>query len=349
MNQICITGGTGFIGRHLTDLLTGASYQVVVVTRNPDRAAADWQQGSGARAEKQMRGSGTHQQGDGIGAGRTQSSAGTSQPDDRPVVRFVGYGAPLERAVAESDGVINLAGESLFGKRWTPAVKRRLYNSRIETTRSLTAVMERLPPEDRPGVFISASAVGFYGEGGANIRTEEDGAGDDFLAHVCRDWEQESLVAQNLGIRVVNPRIGIALGTAGGALKTMLPAFRGFVGGSLGAGSQYFPWIHVEDLSRSMLHMLQSQSCEGACNASAPEPVTMDAFVAALGRVLGRPSVFRIPEWALKMALGEASGMLTTSLRVVPRRLVDDGFRFVWPTVEKALEALLMDDEKTML
>lgn len=338
MNQICITGGTGFIGRHLAELLTGASYRVVVVTRDPDRAAAGWQQAGSFAGQVGESGPGVRQ---------PKSGSDGQQPESGPGIRFVGYGSPLEQAVAESDAVINLAGESLFGKRWTPAVKRRLYNSRIETTRNLTAIMKRLPSGDRPGVFISASAVGFYGEGGATIRTEEDAAGEDFLAHICRDWEEESLAVQKLGIRVVNPRIGIALGTAGGALKSMLPVFRGFVGGSIGSGSQYFPWIHVGDLGRSVLHMLESESCEGAYNASAPEPVTMDAFAAALGRVLARPALFRVPEWALKMALGEASSMLTTSLRVVPRRLVDDGFRFAWPTVDKALEALLTDGEKT--
>lgn len=356
MHQICITGGTGFIGRQLATLLTDASYQVVIATRNPDAAVAGWQQEGEAGAREQDSEAGGRGQeseagarGQESGSVNPQTGVGSDnrQPGSSASVRFVEYGQPLEQAVAESHAVINLAGESLFGKRWTPAVKRRLYNSRIETTRSLAAIMERLPSSKRPEVFISASAVGFYGEGGANIRTEEDACGNDFLAHICRDWEQESLAVQKLGVRVVNPRIGIALGTSGGALKTMLPVFRSFVGGSIGAGAQYFPWIHVEDLGRSIMHMLASESCEGAYNASAPEPVTMDVFAAALGRVLARPAVFRVPEWALKMALGEASSMLTTSLRVVPRRLVDNGFRFTWPTVDKALEALLTDDEKT--
>ncbi len=258
---------------------------------------------------------------------------------DSPSVRFVSLEDGLAGHLEGCDVVVNLAGESLFGKRWTAPVKKRLRESRIRTTRSLVDAMGRL--DNKPALFISASAVGYYGDRGSDKVTEKHPAGGDFLAELCREWEQAAVEAEKYGIRVVNPRIGVALGREGGALATMLPVFRSFVGGSIGAGTQYFPWIHVDDLCRSFLFAMDNSAISGPFNASAPNPVTMDEFAKSLGSTISRPSLFRVPEFGLNLVLGEAAIMITTSLRVIPEKILGEGFRFRFEHVEHALEDIL--------
>ncbi len=256
-------------------------------------------------------------------------------------VRYVSLKGNLTEHMEGCDVVVNLAGESLFGKRWTAAVKRRLYDSRIQTTRKLVDAMRKM--DSKPALLLSGSAVGYYGDCGSDKITEKRGVGNDFLAELCRDWEHAALEAENIGIRVVNPRIGVALGKEGGALATMLPVFRAFLGGSIGSGEQYFPWIHVDDLSRSFLHAMDDDSVTGPYNAASPNPVIMDDFSKALGDVLSRPSLFRVPEFGLNLVLGEAAIMITTSLRVIPEKITEKGFRFNYEQVSEALRQLLLD------
>lgn len=260
---------------------------------------------------------------------------------DSQSVRHVTLEDGLSGHLEGCDVVVNLAGESLFGKRWTNSVKKRLRGSRIRTTRSLVEAMGRL--DSKPALFLSASGVGYYGECGSDTVVEDRPAGDDFLAELCQDWELAAREAEQFGIRVVTPRIGVALGREGGALSTMLPVFRAFIGGSIGAGTQYFPWIHVEDLCRSFLFAMDSSAISGPYNASAPNPVTMDEFAKALGKSISRPSMFRVPEFGLNLVLGEAAIMITTSLNVIPKKILGEGFRFRFEHVDDALKDLLAD------
>jgi len=256
-----------------------------------------------------------------------------------PELRFVPLRENLTAEVDGSDIVINLAGETLFGKRWSRKVKKKLYDSRILTTRSLVTAMKQ--SKKRPVLFLSGSAVGYYGDCGNETITEERGPGRDFLARTCSDWEMEAQKASDLGIRVVNPRTGVTLGSDAVAMKFMLPVFKAFLGGSLGPGTQYFPWIHISDLCRSMMFAIQNEAITGPFNAAAPDQVTMDDFVTTLGGVLSRPAFFKVPEFGLKAVLGEASILMTASLKTEPKKISDQGFTFVHGNLRPALQNLL--------
>ena len=298
--NIYLTGGTGFIGQHLGKMLIEKGYHVTIATRNPDKYAGE----------------------------------------EKNQLKYVPLKEEPVDQIADADVVINLAGENIFGKRWTKSVKRRIYDSRILTTRSLVSAMEKV--ETKPQLFISASGVDYYKDQGDKIITENSDAGDGFLAEVCRDWEAESAKAQKLDVRVVNPRFGVVLGKDGGALATMLPVFKAFIGGSLGPGTQYFPWIHIDDLCRGLVYTITNSELGGAVNVAAPEPVTMNEFTRTLGAVLSRPSFFKVPGVALQAALGEAAEMLTGSHRVVPEKLEKNGFKFSFKTLKPALQDLLL-------
>lgn len=247
----------------------------------------------------------------------------------------------LPSALAGAHAVVNLAGESVASGRWTPQVKQRILQSRLDATQRLLTAMEALSPDQRPKVFVSASAVGYYGDGGDRVLTEQDGPGEDFLARVCVAWEQLSQRAP-AGVRVVNPRIGIVLHPSGGALAKMKLPFSLGLGGSLGQGGQYMPWIHLHDMIRILQACIQDDRFEGALNAVAPTPVTMATFAATLARVLHRPAFFGVPQWALSLAMGEAASVLTGSQRVMPNRLLALGFTFEHTELESALKHLLV-------
>ncbi len=303
--NVFLTGGTGFIGWHLSQLLFELGDSVTIATRNPDKHAA--------RAKGK---------------------------DDGARVQFVPLGTDLSLYMKGCDVVVNLAGENLFGKRWTSSVKKRLYDSRIQTTRSLVDAMKRL--DKKPDVFLSGSAVGYYGDCGSEKLTEKRGAGNDFLARMCQDWENTALNAESLGIRVVLSRTGVTLGREGGALATLLPVFKSFIGGSVGSGTQYFPWIHIDDICKSMVFAVRNKDLAGPFNATAPKPVTMNEFARALGDVISRPSLFRVPEFALNMVLGnDAASMITNSHRAIPARLRENGFTFHYDDIGQALGQIL--------
>ena len=330
--NIFLTGGTGFIGQHLTRALTDIGHNVTIATRNTGKHPRYVLPPIDDNQEPFVGKTGGTEVGK---SGKKQRAAH---------VRYVPLQDDLTPYLSGCDVVINLAGESLAGKRWTTGVKKRLYESRIDTTRSLVSSMKQL--DIKPELFLSASAVGYYGDCGDEIVTEKRGAGDDFLAGLCRDWEEASSEAKSLGLRVVNPRIGVVLAADGGALAAMLPVFKAFIGGALGSGSQYFPWIHMDDLCRSMIHAIQTTELHGPYNATAPEPVTMSTFTEVLGDVLSKPSFFRVPEFALNMALGEAAAMVTTSLRVVPEKIRRQGFLFKFTDVREALVDVLIDNRQ---
>jgi uncharacterized protein (TIGR01777 family) len=237
------------------------------------------------------------------------------------------------------DAAVHLAGESI-AQKWTPESKVRILKSRARGTRLLSESFARLTQP--PRVFLCASAIGYYGNRGDEILTEENASGSGFLAEVCREWEAACESATRKGIRVVNLRIGVVLSPTGGVLGRMLSPFRLGLGGRIGSGKQYMSWIAIDDLVAVILHALTCDKLSGPVNAVAPNPVTNFEFTKTLGRVLRRPTVFPVPAWAARLALGEmANDLLLASARVEPTRLASSGYEFQYPELEGALRHVL--------
>lgn len=241
-------------------------------------------------------------------------------------------------APGEFGAVINLAGAPIGDARWTEHRKKLLLGSRVSTTSRLIEWMGRA--RKRPNTLVSASAVGYYGEQGDRPVTEETPPTPGFTHELCAAWEREAEKANALDVRVCVMRIGVVLDRDGGALAKMLPAFRLGAGGRLGAGRQYFPWIHREDMAAICQWLLENPKACGAYNASAPTPVTNAEFTAALGRALARPTMVPMPQAALKLLFGEMSELLLVSDRMLPKRLLDAGFAFRYPDLAAALAAI---------
>lgn len=243
-----------------------------------------------------------------------------------------------QRQLQGADVVINLTGKNIF-KYWTEDYKKQLVSSRIQTTRRLVEALD----EKHPPVFFSTSAIGYYGDRGQEVLTEESGPGNDFLATICIDWEREALKAQKKGCRVVIMRFGVILGSSGGALAKMIPAFKFFLGGPLASGRHWFPWIHIEDLAAAIDYLYQQRNLDGIFNFCAPNPVTNKAFAQTLGRVLNRPAFMNVPGLAVKLLMGEMGGALMSSQRGVPERLTKSGFQFQYSKLEPALSQIIAE------
>ena len=305
--KIVIAGGTGFLGRPLCDALARDGHDLVILTRG---------------------------------------AAGSPQADRAPAarVRSVTWNPNGELGpwAAEIDGagaVVNLAGESIAAKRWTAAQKARILDSRLQATRSLVAAIRGAA--SAPPVFVSGSAVGYYGPRGADAITESAPAGSDFLAQVCVQWEQEAMRAASDRTRVVCIRTGIVLEKDGGALPQMLPPFRFGAGGPVGSGRQYWPWIHRDDWIALVQWAIATRAASGAINATAPHPVTNAAFASALGRAMHRPAFMPAPGFALRLLLGEmADALLLSGQNAVPDTATRAGFSFRYATVDDALRAI---------
>lgn len=240
-------------------------------------------------------------------------------------------------ALENLDAVINLAGENISDGRWTAEKKERILTSRISTTLLLAYSIGKL--EKKPKVMINASAVGIYGNKWDVVVDEDSYPGVGFLAEVCHEWENATLAAQQAGIRVVLLRMGVVLSSEGGALKKMLTPFKLGLGGKLGAGQQYMSWICIDDLLEVMQFILQNESISGPVNAVTPNPVKNEEFTKSLGKVLHRPTFFKVPETVLRLILGEmADEMLLSSTRAMPKRLTDASFKFKYPYLEDALK-----------
>ena len=239
---------------------------------------------------------------------------------------------------ASYDGVINLAGEPIGDARWTESRRRLLRESRVSTTARLVEWMAKSPR--RPAALVSASAVGWYGEQGDREITESTPPTPGFTHELCEAWEREAERASALGVRVCRMRIGVVLDRDGGALAKMLPAFRLGAGGRLGSGRHWFPWIHREDMAAICQWLLERDGAQGAYNCSAPHPVTNADFTRALGRALGRPTVLPMPAAALKLLFGDLAELLLVSDRMLPARLLAEGFRFRYPELDAALAAI---------
>ena len=295
--KIVIAGGSGFLGRALTAALLAGGHDVVILTRTG--------QPPGGRARAVA-----------------WSPAGET--------------GPWSSDVNGADAVINLAGESIAGSRWSAAHKARIRDSRINATRSLVAAMRSVTVP--PPVFVSGSAVGYYGPRSDEAVTETDAAGRDFLARVCVQWEEEALAAAGARTRVVLIRTGLVLARDGGALPEMLPPFRFGAGGPVGSGRQFWPWIHRDDWVGLALWAAGNNAVSGPVNATAPNPVTNKEFASALGRALHRPSFMPAPAFALRLLLGEmADALLLSGQRALPAVAQRLGFTFTFANVDAAL------------
>ncbi len=314
--RVIVTGGTGFIGCALVMALTERGDDVVVLSRDNDARARDRRCPLGPRPSCFR------------GSGKVELMAWT--PD---------RAGDWSKVVDGADAVVHLAGAGVFDERWTDERKSVLRSSRI---RSTALIAEAIAGAARkPRVFVSGSAVGYYGTGtGDRVVTEDDPPGQDFLAQLCADWEAAATPARTAGVRVCHPRMGLVLGRDGGLLSKMLPPFRAFVGGPIGDGTQYMPWIHMVDAVRALEHAIGGDT-EGGFDVTAPEPVTNEAFSRALGTSLGRPSLVRVPALAIKLALGPGADSVLTGQRAVPRKLVAAGFDFVFPELASALADLV--------
>ena len=244
-------------------------------------------------------------------------------------------------AVAGAAGVVHLAGEPVFGGRLTAARRALILASRVESTRSLVQTLAALSEPQRPRVFVCASAVGYYGSRGDELLDEDAAPGAGFLAEVCRAWESEAFAATSLGVRCVALRIGIVLAREGGALPRMALPFRLGLGGRLGNGRQWFPWIHADDVTSLIVAALRDDAYTGPLNAVAPEPVRNAELTRVLASVLHRPALFAVPAFALRVALGELAGELLDSRRCVPRRALARGFAFAHPRIDSAVRSEL--------
>jgi uncharacterized protein (TIGR01777 family) len=242
-----------------------------------------------------------------------------------------------QEEAADSRLIINLAGAPIF-TRWTAAAKKRIRESRILTTANLA---EALPADARGVILFSTSAVGYYGFRGDEELDEDSSPGDDFLARLCRDWEEQAGLAREKGARVIITRFGIVLGPGGGALGKMIPFFRRFLGGPLGSGNQWLSWIQMEDLIEVFLFLMEQRSAAGPYNVTSPRPVRNGELARSLGRALHRPALLPTPSPAVRLMLGEFGNTLLKGQRVLPRRLVNLGYQFRYAGIDAALEAIL--------
>jgi uncharacterized protein (TIGR01777 family) len=237
--------------------------------------------------------------------------------------------------------VVHLAGESIASGRWTDSKKRAIRESRVKGTSLLSDALARLSRP--PSVFISASAIGFYGNRGDELLTEQSVPGEDFLSTVCVEWENATKHAMEKGIRTVHARFGVILDANGGALGQMLTPFRMGIGGRVGSGKQWMSWIALDDVVNGLKFLIADKAVQGPVNFVAPNPVTNAEFTKTLGRVLSRPTLFPVPAFGARLAFGElADALLLSSQRVEPSVLEDNGFLFSWPTLEPALRHLLI-------
>jgi uncharacterized protein len=301
--RVVVTGATGFIGVSLCRALREAGHEVAVLSRRGDEARACL--GAGVQVEEWD--------------GRTRGT--------------------WESVLGEAGGVVNLAGEPIAAKAWTPAQKEKLRASRLDSTRALVRAMEAASP--RPSVLISASGVSYYGPHEDETLTEESPPGSDFMAQLARDWEETARQAEPLGVRVSLLRIGMVLGEGGGALAKLVPPFRMFAGGPLGSGEQWVSWIHRDDVIGMVLWALKSDAVRGPVNATAPQPVPMKEFARTIGKVLGRPAWLPVPALALRALMGEMADVVLTGQRVLPTAAQRLGYSFRHPDLEPALRSIL--------
>ncbi|MFC9930851.1 TIGR01777 family oxidoreductase [Streptomyces sp. NPDC127190] len=299
--RVAITGSTGLIGSALTRSLLADGHQVVRLVRHRSATAP----------------------GDGSESAHWDPAAGHIQPG----------------ALEGVDAVVHLAGAGVGDKRWTEAYKQQIRDSRVLGTRTVAQACATAAAP--PRVLVSASATGYYGDTGTRIVTEREPAGTDFLASVCVDWEAAAEPARAAGVRVVHPRTGLVVSAEGGAFGKLFPLFRLGLGGRLGSGDQYWPFVSLADHIAALRFAIDTEELSGPANFTAPEPVTNRAVTRALSRALHRPALAAVPAFALDAVLGEFAASITASARVVPAALLEAGFTFRHPTIDQALDAVL--------
>jgi uncharacterized protein len=248
-------------------------------------------------------------------------------------------GPPPVEAFTGIDTVFNFAGEGVGDSRWNAAKKQAIRDSRVIGTRHLVDAIAAL--ETRPKVLVSMSAVGYYGERGDELLDESSKPADDFLAQVCVDWENEAARAESLGLRVVRVRTGVVLGKEGGALPRMFTPFKLGVGGKLGSGKQWMPWVHIGDVVGILLHAAMNEQVQGPINATAPGAATNAEFTKALGKALHRPACFAVPAPIFKLMVGEFAQIVLSSQKIVPRVATETGFQFAHPEINEALQDIV--------
>lgn len=300
--RVIITGGSGLIGRALARNLGEAGHDVVILTRDPGRAGA--------------------------------------LP---PGVRAAGWDGRTARGWASlldgESAIVHMAGESVAEGRWTAEKKRRIRDSRVVSGQAVMDAIREAPV--KPAVLIQGSAVGYYGGHGDETVPEDTPPGRDFLAEVCQEWEASTAGAESLGVRRAVARTGIVLAREGGALPAMSLPFKMMIGGPIGNGRQWFPWIHIDDEVGALRFLLERETARGVFNLTAPHPVTNRELTRTLAKALGRPGFLPAPGFALRIALGEMADSLLEGQRAIPSRLLEEGYVFRWPDLEPALRNLL--------
>lgn len=299
--RVIITGGTGLIGRALAEDLAGEGHEVIVLSRNPGSA-----------------------------------------DEILPGVRLVKWDARTSQGWAKwadgADAIVNLAGAGLADWLWTPSRKQVLLDSRLQAGQAVAEAVAKA--ERKPGVVIQASAIGYYGPQGDEPIEEDQAAGDDFLAELVHKWEDSTRPVEDHGVRRVIIRTGLVLSRKGGLLARLLLPIRLFVGGPLGSGKQYYSWIHLQDEIRAMRFLIEEETAQGAFNLTAPHPLPNAAFMKTLSQAYGRPSWFPVPEFAMRLLIGEMATVVVDGQRVIPARLQQLGFTFNYPTLEAAAKEL---------
>jgi uncharacterized protein (TIGR01777 family) len=303
--KIAITGATGFVGSRLVERLHAEGHQILVFTRDLVKAQRVFPQ--------------------------------SAYPNLEILVYTPTVSGPWQDAICGCDGVVNLAGTPIAEERWTPARKREIMESRQVTTEKLVEAIVKANP--KPSVFVSGSAIGYYGTSETVTFEESSRPGDDFLADVCKTWESAAEPVKTVGTRLIIFRLGIVL-AIGGAIRKILPAFKLFAGGPIGSGKQWFSWIHRDDAVNLIIYALSETSMEGVYNATAPNPVKMAEFSHVLGEVLNRPAWLPVPAIALELMLGDASKVVLEGQEVLPKRTLTSGFKFEYPKLKEALEQI---------
>jgi uncharacterized protein len=315
--KVLITGSTGLVGTALVSSLVGDGHTVCRLVRRESITTKKGSRGQGPESNPRI----------------FDVAWDPEAGDGSWVTDPQGY-------TAGADAVVNLAGASIADGKWTIQRKMVLRSSRVRTTRALVATVAKLAT--RPKVLVSASAIGFYGDRGSELLTEDSRPGTDFLAGLSQEWETEAIKAEALGVRVVRTRFGIVLSKSGGALPQMMRPFRFGAGGKIGSGAQWMSWIALADVVAILRYALENATVAGALNVVAPKPVQHTQFTRELARAMHRPAIFPAPAFALRMALGEmADALLLASQRVQPSRLEQMGYRFAHAELPSALAAVL--------
>jgi uncharacterized protein (TIGR01777 family) len=305
--RIIIAGGSGLIGRELTSVLTDAGDEVIILSRNPTKV--------------------------------------TGLPADASVLQWDGKSlGDWASQVDNTDVVINLTGLNLSGEgflpsRWTKERKKRIVQSRLSSGNVLTQAIEAAV--EKPSVFVQASGIGYYGTRQEKALTEADNPGDDFLANLCIRWEASSQSIEILGVRRVVVRNGVVLSTKGRVLPLLLLPYKMWIGGRFGSGKQVYSWIHITDEADAIHFLIRNDQARGVFNLTSPNPLTNDEFGKTIGRLMNRPHYFPVPGFAMQLAFGEVATMVLEGQRVLPKKLLDLGYEYKFPTLEVALSDLL--------